>query len=306
MAFVAMAAVAVISAHGVRGQVNSQWQFAIGAANQAFANYQRIDLFDAQTQNDFSLAYTNLGGLASLGTPPLPNCLLNEYWSGRQTVSCQCPFTAAANEVVMLAPPPFTSPLCYSALTPSIIGAVTSNPDGSLALFRSALPFGCSAQCTLHGVCQQNGQCACPTPANASASGYWVGEDCQKYIPPAGNSSYLASLTWQPVTASETFMFGVEAPCGLFVQRMPTDQTGNYVPTTFFSLTQTQLLFSIQLSATPSQINMAVILVCPSKVDFCLLSNQVGATTVSTVLTLTLQSSLPVICSPNVGVLLPQ
>lgn len=294
-------------------QVNNQWQFAIGPSSMSFPNYEQFEpsMTDPSVRTSLINAYNNLGGLPSLASPSLSDCVINELWltssSSSQVWSCRCPYNYLPNELVLLAPPP-NLPLCYGELTASIVGDKFATSNGSLALFRSAVPYGCDPQCLLHGVCQQTpGECVCPLPANASSSMTWKGQQCQILVPPVGFNAYFTTLTWAPVASSEMLLFGLDpnSLCTMYVNRMPSEYAyGDYIQVENFNMDTKSLSFDFIGQQAPSQILMQIFIVAPSGTDACCTS-QTGGTHTNTVGQLQINNDLPVTLSNYMCFILP-
>ena len=247
------------------------WQYGLGAVSQNYLNYQQVSLQDPETASSFVTMYNSLGGIPSLGAPKLSNCLVNTVWGTQDIVSCQCPFTAPSNQLVLLAPAP-SSRSCFQTLSVSQIRNVSSNPTAQIGIFRYTIPPGCNVQCTLHGICQSTGQCLCPIPPS-NTSVYWTGNNCQFINPPPLYRSYPALLVWAPLVAPESFYFYLESssPCSVYANNMPTDSqfNGKYVPVSQFTNDPTGIGFLSSSSLPPSQIVLSVFFVAPDSVKYC-------------------------------------
>ena len=289
------------------------YQYGIGATSQSYANYVQLtptDLNNAEVAQDLINSYNNLGGMIqSLSSPSnLPNCLLNQIWSVGNIAICG---TSASQ--CLPSTPLFTSlakftgsgNICLGQLDRSIIGTVSSFPTGTLAIFRSSLPPGCNSQCVLHGTCQNNGDCTCPSPTSNS-SVRWVGQNCARPIPPAGNSAYFGTLSWKNVDPNERFDFSTRSPCQVYVSRMPTlpFSSTNVPVSNFFTTPYSITFFTYPGSSSISQLDLSIYLINPTNSSICGIGSSTGASHVSTVLTLTLSGQIPIIISPNIGIFL--
>ena len=169
------------------------WRYALGFKDTTYTDYTVVESVSSpETAAEIAAYYAGMGGgFPSLGSSTKQeSCEFAWNLGLKQTITCNCGDLPVANDVAPLAfAGGIAKQVCLDSLSAELWETATPNPDGDVALFKSALPPGCDPQCELHGACSATGaprDCICsPKPANASAF-YWTGEDCQILNPGKG------------------------------------------------------------------------------------------------------------------------